>query len=147
MFGLIPWERRERALAFPREWSLFDRFFDEWLPSVRREEIPVVPAFDLSETEDKIVVKADVPGVDAKDLDIQIVGNVLTVSGEKKQEREEKDESYHWVERRFGSFSRSIRLPVEVKADEVEAVYKDGVLRIEIPKVESAKPKKIPVKR
>jgi HSP20 family protein len=147
MFGLIPWERRERALAFPRESSLFDRFFDEWLPSVRREEIPVVPAFDLSETEDKIVVKADLPGVDAKDLDIQIVGNVLTVSGEKKQEREEKDESYHWVERRFGSFSRSIRLPVEVKAEEVEAVYKDGVLRIEVPKVESAKPKKIPVKR
>ncbi|WP_246041815.1 Hsp20/alpha crystallin family protein [Desulfoglaeba alkanexedens] len=93
------------------------------------------------------MVKADLPGVDAKDLDIQIVGNVLTVSGEKKQEREEKDESYHWLERRFGSFSRSIRLPVEVKADEVEAVYKDGVLRIEIPKVESAKPKKIPVKR
>ncbi|MBC7360089.1 HSP20 family protein [Desulfacinum infernum DSM 9756] len=146
MLGLVPRERRESLLAWPRAFDWMDRFFDEMLPSVWGDERPIVPAFDISETDDKIVVKADLPGVDVKDLDISIANNVLTVKGEKKQEKEEKGESYHRIERRFGSFARSITLPVDVKAEGVEAVYRDGVLRIEIPKAESSRPKKIEVK-
>ncbi|SMC23925.1 HSP20 family protein [Desulfacinum hydrothermale DSM 13146] len=146
MLGLVPRERRESLLAWPRAFDWMDRFFDEMLPSVWGEDRPMVPAFDVSETEDKIVVKADLPGVEAKDLDISITDNVLTVKGEKKQEKEEKGESYHRVERRFGSFARSIALPADVKSEGVEAVYRDGVLRIEIPKSERSRQKKIAVK-
>ncbi len=146
MFGLVPRERKESLLGWPRTFDLMDRLFDEMVPSLWAEERTIVPAFDISETDDKIVVRADLPGVEVKDLDIRIVNNVLTVKGEKRQEREEKGESYHRIERRFGGFSRSITLPVEVNADEVEAYYKDGVLRLEIPKAETARPKKIEVK-
>lgn len=81
-----------------------------------------------------------------KDLDISIENNVLTVRGEKKEEKEDKSESYHCVERYHGSFCRSFMLPTAVNADEIEAVYKDGVLRLTVPKSETSKRKKIEVK-
>jgi len=146
MLGLVPRSRRESLLAWPRAFDWMDRFFEEALPAVWGDEKVLMPAFDISETEDKIVVRADLPGVDVKDLDISITENVLTVKGEKRQEKEEKGESFHRVERRYGSFSRSFTLPAEVKAERVEAVYKDGVLRIEIPKAEASRPKRIEVK-
>lgn len=106
----------------------------------------MVPSLDLSETDGALEVRMDVPGVEPKDLDIQVNGNLLTICGQRKEEREEKGKTYHRVERRTGSFSRSVTLPVAVKEDAVEAQYKDGILTIKLPKTESAKGKRITVK-
>jgi len=106
----------------------------------------LMPEFDIAESDDHIVVKADLPGIDVKDLDVSITDNVLTVRGEKKEETEDKKEHYHRLERRSGSFSRSFALPVEVKTEEIEASYRDGVLTLTIPKSEATKPKRIEVK-
>lgn len=104
-----------------------------------------VPSLDLSDTGDSLVVELEVPGMDSKDIDISITGNVLTVSGEKKRKREEKEHNYHLVERSYGNFVRSVRLPSTVDPDRVEASYKDGILTITMDKVEQAKTKKIEV--
>jgi HSP20 family protein len=105
-----------------------------------------VPSLDVSETEKAVEVKLDVPGVTAKEIDIRLNGNLLTVSGERKEEQEKKGKTYHRVERRYGSFSRTITLPCPVQEDEVAAEYHDGVLSITLPKTEEAKAKKINVK-
>jgi HSP20 family protein len=105
-----------------------------------------VPSLDVSETDKAVEVKLDVPGVSAKEIDVQLNGNLLTVSGEKKEEQEKKGKTFHRVERRYGSFSRSITLPCPVQEDEVAAEYHDGVLSITLPKTEEAKSKKIAVK-
>jgi len=107
----------------------------EWLPSL-----------DVAETKNEIVVKAEVPGLEPKDIDISLSDGLLTIKGEKKQEREEKEENYHLVERSYGSFARSIRLPNEVQSDKINASYKNGVLKIVLPKSEEAKKKEIKIK-
>jgi HSP20 family protein len=122
------------------------RIFRELMPSMMKERGGIMPAFDVSEADDHFVVKADLPGIDAQSLDIGLAGNVLTISGEKKEEREEKNERFHAVERRFGSFSRSFMLPSDVKEEGIDANYKDGVLTVSIPKTERTKQKKIKVK-
>jgi len=124
------------------------RIFREFMPSMLREqgEYELMPAFDIAERDDHFVVKADLPGIDSKALDISLTGNVLTIRGEKRQEREEKNERYYAVERQFGSFSRSFMLPADVKEEGIEAAYRDGVLRVTIPKSDRAKQRKIPVK-
>jgi HSP20 family protein len=102
--------------------------------------------WDISETDKSVEVKLDLPGVTAKEIDIQLNGNLLTVSGERKEEQEKKGKTYHRVERRYGSFSRSVTLPCPVQEDEVAAEYRDGVLAITLPKTDEAKSKKIAVK-
>jgi HSP20 family protein len=92
------------------------------------------------------VVKAEVPGLEPKDIDISLTGGVLTIKGEKKQEKEEKDENYHRIERSYGTFTRSVRVPQEVQSDKIEATYKNGVLKITLPKSEEAKKKEIKIK-
>jgi len=104
------------------------------------------PAVDIAETKDDFVVKVEVPGMSKDDLKIKMQENVLTVQGEKKQESESKDQNYHRIERSFGSFCRSFRLPSMVKADKIEANYKDGILSIKLPKAEEAKSKEIEIK-
>lgn len=91
-------------------------------------------------------MKAEIPGMDQKEIDISFANGILIIRGEKKQEKEEKEENYHMVERRYGVFSRSIRLPHEVQSDKIKANYKDGVLRITLPKSEEAKKKAIKIK-
>jgi HSP20 family protein len=105
-----------------------------------------MPAVDVSETADKITVKAEIPGMEAKDIEISMVGDTLTIKGEKKVEREEKEENYHMVERSYGSFSRSMKLPVGVDSDKVDATYKNGVLTVVLLKKEEVKPKPIEIK-
>lgn len=105
-----------------------------------------IPSLDISETEKAVEVKLDVPGVTAKEIDIRLNGNLLTVSGERKEEQEKKGKMFHRVERRYGNFSRSITLPCPVQEDEVAAEYRDGVLSITLPKTEEAKSRKIAVK-
>ncbi len=109
--------------------------FGEWFPE-----------FDLSETKDALVVKTEVPGISAKDIDISLVDNTLTIKGEKKQELDEKNENYHYIGRSYGSFARAIALPREVQGDKVTASYKDGVLKIVLPKSAEAKQKEISIK-
>lgn len=128
--------------------SEMDRLWDDYFGSGRRafKSETWVPSVDVSETADKIVVKAEIPGMNSKDIDISLSGDILTIKGEKESEREEKEENYHLVERSYGSFARSIRLPVGVEADKIEASYKQGVLTVTCPKKEEVKAKPIEIK-
>ena len=105
-----------------------------------------LPALNLAETNNEIVLKAEVPGMDPKDIDISLSDGTLTIKGEKKQEKEEKEEGYHLVERSYGSFTRTIELPREVQSDKINASYKNGVLKIVLPKSEKAKKKEVKIK-
>jgi HSP20 family protein len=124
---------------------LFDDFFGR--PVMRRDWIEAAwcPCVDVSETKDSVIINTEIPGMSKDDVKVSIQDNVLTLSGEKKQEKEEKDANYHRMERSYGSFSRSFTLPTSVKADKVKAAYKDGILRITLPKSEEVKPKQIPI--
>jgi HSP20 family protein len=104
-----------------------------------------VPPVDIYEDEHSIQLKLEVPGIDQKDLDVKVENNILTVSGERKFEKEEKEENFRRVERRYGSFTRSFTLPNTVNADDVSADYNDGVLKIRLGKRAEAKPKQIKV--
>ncbi len=104
------------------------------------------PAVDITEKDDEYLVKVELPGVEKNDVQITLESNILTVKGEKKQEKEEKGENYHRMERSYGSFQRSFTLPTTVKSDKIDASFKDGVLSIRLPKSEEAKPKLIEVK-
>lgn len=156
MSELVPIRKAETLPGVPTVEDWFDRFFDEvmpsrffrrLMPSLWRESEQWMPAFDVCETKEQVIVKADLPGMKPENLDVSISSaNVLTVRGEKKEEQEEKAEGYHRVERRFGSFSRTFALPCAVKAEEVEATYKDGVLRLSIPKTEASMSRKITIK-
>lgn len=92
-------------------------------------------------------MKAEIPGIDEKDLQVTLENNILTIAGEKKEERNEKDRDSRWVvsERKFGSFRRSISLPEGIRSDKIKAAFRNGVLRVEIPREESAKPRKITI--
>jgi HSP20 family protein len=104
-------------------------------------------AMDVSETEDSFVVEAVVPGLKADDLDVTLEDNVLTIRGEtrKEEQRGDKQAHYHIMERRYGRFSRSVSLPTAVKADDIQATLDNGILRLEIPKAEEVKPRRISV--
>ncbi len=104
-----------------------------------------VPAADIYEDEHQIVLKLEVPGIDQKDVDIRLENNTLTVRGERKFEKEEKEENFHRIERRYGSFTRSFTLPNTVDSENINADYADGVLRITLAKKAEAKPKQIKV--
>jgi len=104
-----------------------------------------VPALDLSETAEGFLVEAAVPGLKPEDVEITVENNVLTIKGETRQEKEDKQRSFHRIERRFGSFQRTIALPNTVKPDAIKASLEHGVLRLEIPKAEEVKPRKISV--
>jgi HSP20 family protein len=104
-----------------------------------------VPPADIYEDEHSITLKLEVPGIDEKDLDIRLENNTLTVRGERKFEKEEKEENFHRIERRYGSFSRSFTLPNTVESENVKANYENGILRITLAKREEAKPRQIKV--
>ncbi len=106
-----------------------------------------VPAVDVYDREDSVVLKAELPGINVNDVHIELEDNVLTLRGERKFEEKVEDQGYHRVERRFGTFQRSIALPQGVKTDDVRATYEDGVLTVTVPKSEKAKPKQIPISR
>ncbi|MCI0406497.1 MAG: Hsp20/alpha crystallin family protein [candidate division Zixibacteria bacterium] len=104
-----------------------------------------VPVVDMTENKDEVVVRAEVPGMTKEDVSVTLQDNVLTLRGEKKQEKTEREASYHRMERSYGSFVRSFNLPTLVQADKAKADYKDGVLTITLPKAEEAKPKEISI--
>ncbi|MCU0595314.1 MAG: Hsp20/alpha crystallin family protein [Desulfobacterota bacterium] len=144
MSSLIPWRGEMDRLRNEME-RLYDRFFD--LRPFRRfaEEGEWMPSVDVSETAKEIIVKAEIPGVEAKDIDVNLSGEVLTIKGERKREREEQEENFHRIERSYGSFFRSLRLPSEVDGEKIKASYKKGVLRITLPKAKKATAKKVEI--
>jgi len=143
---LVPWRPFRELSTFRREMDrLWDRFFGEE-PFGRRLAGEWSPTVDISETKNELLVKAELPGLDAKDIQVNISGDVLTIKGEKKKEEEEKDEHHHYVERYYGSFERSIKLPVNVKTEKVDAIFDKGVLKVMLPKTEEAKKKEIKIR-
>jgi len=144
---LIPW-RPFGTLSSSRNKdldSLWNRFFRE-TPSMGTFTEEWLPSVDISETRKNFIVKAELPGLDAKDVSVSLSGDLLIIKGEKKREEEEKDEHHHYIERYSGSFQRSFQLPTSVKGDKVEAHFEKGVLNVIIPKVEEAEKKEIEIK-
>ncbi len=101
---------------------------------------------DMYQNENEVVIEASIPGVDPDDINITIAGEVLTIKGEVKQEKESKSADYHVQERKYGSFSRSITLPTQIVAEKANAEFKNGILKLTLPKAEEVKPKTITVK-
>lgn len=128
------------ARGWPRGWGL-DPFRDVATPRLPAA-IGAVPKVDVKESKDGYEISAELPGIDEKDVELTIDGNVLTLSGEKKAEREEKKDNYHWSERTYGSFRRSFTLPDGVNADKADAKFAKGVLTVTLPKTEEAKRQK-----
>ena len=144
---LVPWRAFGELSSLRRDMDkLWDRFSGE-TPFAKTFGETWLPSVDISETKDNFVVKAELPGLEAKDVNVSISGDVLTIKGEKKtEEEEEKDEHYHCVERYSGSFQRVFQLPSGVKTDMIEATFDKGVLRVTLPKVEEARKKEIDIK-
>lgn len=141
-FGaLTRWEPFADLLDLRREMDqLLETFFGR-APA----EAAWSPAVDVYETKDDIVVKAELPGVKPEDVEVSIVGDTLTLKGERRKEAEVREEGYYRIERSYGAFQRSLTLPSVVNAEKVKATYKDGLLEIKLPKKEEAKPKTVKV--
>lgn len=152
--NLTPWKRRETmdgGITRLRDEidRMFERFFEEPFPTSGagwpRPE-GWMPAIDVSESDGEIIVRAETPGVAAKDLDIAVTGNVLTLSGHKEEHMEKKDENHYRCERRFGSFKRMIELPAAADPDQISAESENGVVTIRVAKKPGARPRQIAVK-
>lgn len=150
--AMIPWKQasgsRDPLNTLHQE---MDRWFEDFFGDGRNfltatTTGEVAPAIDIWETKDALRAKIDIAGIDPKDVDINVSGDLLTVSGEKKQEELNENDNYIYRERRYGSFRRSFRLPTWANAERVDAQYKNGSLELSIPKKEEAKPKTVQVK-
>jgi HSP20 family protein len=124
---------------------IFDRIWETDLPTPAAfgEWSPVI---DVLEGKDELIVKVEVPGIEPKDINLTLAEQILTVSGEKKYEKEEKDEKFYRVERAMGAFSRSVRLPIPVDISKVTALFKNGLLTVTLPKTKEVKGTTIPIK-
>jgi len=158
---LTPWRRRSRLPVRQQQQEERDpftalqrrmnRLFEDFTRGFEMTpfgEQNWMPRVNVSENDKEVCVTAELPGMEEKDLDVTLAKNALTLKGEKKEEREEKDRNYHRVERTYGSFYREIPLPVEVEADKVDAKFKNGVLTVTLPKSHQAQAaaKKVTVK-
>jgi HSP20 family protein len=142
--SLVRWDPTRELSAFQTDLNrVFDAFFGGGTADgpARRW----VPAMDVAETSDHLVLRIDLPGLDREDVDIEIQDSVLTVSGERKAEHEQSEDGYHRVERAYGGFSRSLTLPRGVDADQVQADFRKGVLEVRIPKPEERKPHRVQI--
>jgi len=147
--ALIRWEPVRELHTVQSEMNrLFNTFFDSPSTGANGGRAPLrrwIPAMDVSETADHFVLRADLPGISESDVSIELVDNVLTISGERKSEHEQRSKGYYRVERASGSFSRSLTLPEGVDADGIEAGFESGVLEVRIPKPEQPKPRKVQI--
>lgn len=145
MSNLIRWEPAREMMTL-RE--AMDRLFDDAFtrPLSLASSGWSVPAVDMYQTDNEVVVKAALPGIKADEVQINVTGEVLTLKGETKQESETKEKAYHIREQRWGTFERSLILPTEVVADKAKADFENGILTITLPKAEEVKPKSISIK-
>jgi HSP20 family protein len=144
MSSIIRWDPFRNSGSLQEQ---FSRLFESSFPGRSSESTLTswAPAVDIHETENELVLKADLPGIDEKDLDIRVENNMLTIRGERKFEQEVKEDNYLRVERSYGSFSRSFSLPNTVNTEAIDAEYKNGVLRVLMPKRAESKPKQVKV--
>ena len=156
------WTTQTQTEIMPRAHEMerwFDRMVDEFwrrpFPTLLRPErwwpaetgmMMRMPAVDVYEEKDDVVIKAEIPGLSKEDISVQVTDSTLIIKGEKKREEEVKEDNYYRCERSFGSFTRAVALPCDVKADQVKASFKNGVLEVRMPKTEEAKKKAITVK-
>ena len=145
--ALIRWEPLGELNTIQSEMNrLFNNFFEGTAPSNGPAGVPRwVPAMDLVETEDEFVLRADLPGLSEGDVGIELEENVLTISGERKVEHEEREGGYYRVERGWGSFARSLTLPEGVSAENIRASFDRGVLEVRVPKPEESKPRRVAI--
>lgn len=120
-----------------------DKFFGRRAAPVSSEILVPSPDVEMLDKNDEVIVKAEVPGLDKPDIQVSVDGDLLTIKGEKKKEKETKEQDYYFCECAYGAFSRSLRLPVEVKADKITANLNNGVLEVHLPKAEEAKRKQV----
>jgi HSP20 family protein len=140
--ALVRWDPFRELTALQTE---VNRLFSRMGGGDVTERQSWTPSIDVIETDEDIKLKADLAGMDPKDISIEVQDNVLTVSGERRFQEEVKEDKYYRIERRYGSFSRSIALPQAVNEDKIEAKYENGLLEVSVPKAEIAKPKRISV--
>jgi len=131
--------------------SLFDSFFRGFEVAPRKFAADFgdfTPSVDVKENDKEFIIKAELPGVEEKDVEVTVTNDSVMIKGEKKEEKEDKDKNYYYMERSYGSFSRVIPLEVEIEANKAEARFKNGVLEVKIPKSQTAKAKgtKVPIK-
>ena len=151
--SLIPWRRQEGPLALQDEFDDLWNGFTEPFNGIR-SRLPAAfqargtPPMNVSESENHFLVSVELPGLEVKDISIELMGNQLQISGERKWEEEKKGKEYHRVESQYGSFSRSLTLPENLRLDRdsIEATFQRGILEIRIPKVEPTPAAKIPIK-
>ena len=161
--NLFPWKRKKRTEIARREdqdpLADVQREMNRWFEDLFSGEFGLaplwseeswtgfVPSVDVVEGDDEVTVTADLPGLEQKDIELQVEGNTLLIRGEREQHREEKRRNFTRSERRYGAFRRSVLLPAEVDSDRATAAYKNGVLTVKLPKVATAKRKRISVNR
>jgi HSP20 family protein len=144
--AIVRWEPFQDLPATQKD---FNRFISEAFPRLFGGDEPSTrtwaPPVDIYETDNALLLKADLPGVDPKDVEIRVENGILYLKGERKFEKEVKEENYHRVERSYGAFTRSFSLPSSIDTEHVKAEYKDGQLTLTMPKREEAKPKTIKI--
>lgn len=124
--------------------QMMNRFFEE---PFFQSQSSFMPAINVKEEQEQYIVEAELPGMDAKDVDIEVSGNILTIRGERKQETEQEGRQTHMIESSYGAFQRSFTLPDHVNVDQIRADHKNGILYIQIPKDQSQKVRKIDINR
>jgi HSP20 family protein len=143
---LIRWTPLRSVMSFRDEMDrLLDDFYGRMTPRGESYEGDWLPAMDMKETDGEITASIELPGLSKEDIKVSVKNDVLSISGEKKHEKTEEKENVHRVERSYGYFKRSVVLPVEVDSAKVKAAFKDGVLTVTLPKIESKKVKEIPI--
>jgi HSP20 family protein len=145
---LVRWDPFQQLVAMRNRLNstLTDPYTDPYTPRTEDSFGAWAPPVDIFERQDHLVIRAEVPGVDMEDMDIRIENGVLTLHGERKQETEVQEQNAYRMERIYGMFTRSFSLPTTVDAAKVTATYKDGVLEVTVPKIETAKPKNVEIK-
>lgn len=148
MVAIVRWDPFRDLMTLQ---DRMNRLFDQTMSRTRADEEEGMtvstwsPAVDIFETADSIVMKAELPGVSRANIDIQVRDNTLTLKGERRFEREVKEENYLRIERSYGAFQRAFSLPTVIQQDKIRAVFKDGVLEVTLPKAEEAKPKQVKI--
>ena len=141
---LVRWDPLQEFVALS---SRLNRSVSDSFPQRTEDAFGAwAPPVDIFERQNHLVIRAEVPGILREDMDVRIENGVLTLHGERKEEKDVKDVNAHLMERVYGSFTRSFSLPTTVDATKVTAIYKDGVLEVTVPKVETAKPKRVEIK-
>jgi len=144
--SMVPWDPFKNLMSLQERMNrLFDESMHRGMGTETLDKGTWAPPVDIYETETDIILVTEIPGVEEKDVDVEVRDNVLTLKGERVMEKSVKQESYHRVERSYGSFSRSFTLPQSVDHNNITATYNKGILEIKLPKTQKAKPQQIKI--